>query len=126
MTQIEIADGRLKVEILGWDKLWSLKSRLEFSLDHVVGARRWEKAKDGGRRGLRAPGTHLPGVIVAGTYHLKGEHTFYDVHDFGQAIVIELRDEWYARLVVEVAEPDAMLRVVANASSFSLATETRT
>jgi hypothetical protein len=116
MTRIEIAEGRLKIEILGWDKIWAFKSRLEFPMEHVACARRWEKEKDGGWwRGFRAPGTNLPGVIVAGTYHRKGEHVFYDVHNFGNAIVIELKDEWYARLVVQVAEPEAMLRLIPNA-----------
>jgi hypothetical protein len=119
MTRIEIAEGRLKAEILGWDKIWAFKSRLEFPLDHVVGARRWEKEKDKGWWGIRAPGTYLPGVIVAGTYHRKGEHVFYDVHDFANAIVIELKDEWYARVVVEVGEPDALLRLMPNALSFA-------
>jgi hypothetical protein len=125
MTRIEIAEGRLKIEILGWDKIWALKSRLEFPLEHVAGARRWEREKDGGWwgfRGIRAPGTCLPGVIVAGTYHRKGEHVFYDVHDFGGAIVIELKDEWYARLVVQVEESEAVLRLISNAWSFSPAT----
>jgi hypothetical protein len=120
MTQIEIVDGRLKVEILGWDKIWALKSRLEFPLEHVAGVRRWDKAKDGAWwvfRGFRAPGTNLPGVIIAGTYHRKGEHVFYDVHDFDHTIVIELKDEWYARLVVQMAEPEAMLRLIPSAQS---------
>jgi hypothetical protein len=115
MTQIAIAEGRLKIEVLGWDKLWAFKSRVEFPLEHVVVVRPWEKEKDGAWWGIRAPGTCLPGVIVAGTYHRWGEHVFYDVHDFGKAFVIELKDEWYARLVVEVAEPQAMLRLFGTA-----------
>jgi hypothetical protein len=105
MTRIEIADDRLNLKILGWDKLWSFKKGFDIPLEHVAGVRRWEKAKDGGARGIRSPGTMFPGVIVAGTYHRKGEHVFYDVHRFKNAIVIELQDEWYARLIVEVEEP---------------------
>ena len=112
VTRIEIDGGKLKVEVLGWDKLWACKSRLEFPLEHVVNARRCKNEANRWWRGFRAPGTNLPGVIVAGTYHLKGEHIFYDVHDFGSAIVIELKDEWYARLVVEVPDPDVMPRLL--------------
>jgi hypothetical protein len=117
MTRIEINEGRLKVEVLGWDKLWSFKSRLCVPLGHVVGARRREKEVNFNWRGIRAPGTCLPGVIVAGTYHSKGEHIFYDVHDFGSAIVIELKDEWYARLVVEVPDPDAALQLLSGVAA---------
>ena len=112
MTRIEIEEGEIKVEVLGWDKLWAFKSRLEFPLAHVAGARRWEKESNRWWRGFRAPGTNLPGVIVAGTYHLKGEHFFYDVHDFRHAIVVELKDEWYSRLIVEVPDPDSALRLL--------------
>jgi len=86
MTRIEITEGRLRVEIEGWDKIWALNSRLEFPVEHVAGARRWDKQRDGGWwtfRGLRAPGTCLPGVILAGTYHRKGEHVFLVTYDNG-------------------------------------------
>jgi hypothetical protein len=113
MTRITIDNDRLKVEVLGWDKLWSFKSHLDFPLDHVVGVRRSEDEAKKVWHGIRAPGTHLPGVIVAGTYYSQGEHLFYDVHDFTRAIVIELKDEWYTRLVVEVEEPDEVLHLLA-------------
>ena len=113
MTRVDIGLDRLKVEMLGWDKLWSFKSHLDFPLEHVVGARRSENEGKRVWRGIRAPGTHLPGVIVAGTYYSQGEHLFYDVHDFTRAIVIELKDEWYTRLIVEVEEPDEILRHLA-------------
>jgi hypothetical protein len=110
MTRVEIDTDRLRVEVLGWDKLWAFKNRLDFPLEHVAGVRRWNKGMDRMTwRWIRAPGTHLPGVITAGTYHGNGEHVFYDVHDFKNAMVIELRDEWYARLIIEVPEPEALL-----------------
>ena len=43
MARIEIVADRLKVEVLGWDKLWAFKSRLEFPLEHVVSVRRTER-----------------------------------------------------------------------------------
>ena len=85
--------------------MWTLKSRLEIPLAHVVGAevdpeiaREWHK-------GIRAPGTHVPGVITAGTFRQDGERVFWDVHDPERAVMIQLRDERYARLVIEVENP---------------------
>ena len=99
MTHVELTDGLLKVEMLGWDKLlWAMKSRLEIPADHVAGATTLAQGDfDSGFKGIRAPGTHLPGVIVAGTFHRGGEHVFYDVHNFKNAVVIELKDEWLTR-----------------------------
>ena len=117
MTRIDVADGRLVIEVLGWDKLWSFKNRLDFPLEHVTCIRPWNKESDGGFLGIRAPGTCLPGVITAGTYYSKGERRFYDVHDFSKALVIEFTDEKYARVVIEVEDLEAALRIVANAQS---------
>jgi hypothetical protein len=65
----------------------------------------------GGGGELRMPGTYLPGVIKAGSYYRyrDGRWSFWDVCDRRKAVVIELRDEPYARLVVEVEEPRAVV-----------------
>ncbi len=61
---------------------------------------------------MRAPGTYVPGVIVAGTFHADGERVFWDVRDAQKAIVIHLGDEQYARLVVEVDDPSAAVELI--------------
>ena len=118
MTQIEIADSNLKIEVLGWHKLWSFKSRLEFPLEHVVDVQRWQAETDRWYHGLRAPGTSLPGVIVAGSYHRREQgawrHYFYDVRKFDQAVVITLKNEWFSRVIVEVKNPDAVAKLISN------------
>src|SRR5215211_4714599 len=105
MTEVELAEDALVVHVQGMDQLWALKSRLEIPLAHVVGAevdpeiaREWHK-------GIRAGGTHVPGVIMAGTFYQEGELVFWDVHDPEKTLVIQLRDERYARLVIEVDDP---------------------
>ena len=42
---------------------------------------------------------------------------FWDVHDADKAIGIELRDERYARLVIEVADPEAEIRRITQATT---------
>lgn len=67
-------------------------------------------------RGLRLVGSRIPGVITAGTFRVDGEWVFWDVHDMDKAIVIELEDEHYARLVIEVADPEAAAALVNRAN----------
>jgi hypothetical protein len=114
MAQVHIEDGMLVVEIEGLDKLWALKSRLEIPLVNVRGA-----TADPGivkePKGVRAPGAHVPGVVTAGTFHIEGERVFWDVHDPTKAVVIELADERYARLVIQVADPDDTVTQVEHA-----------
>lgn len=116
MAHISIDDGNLIVEIEGLDKLWALKSRLTIPLAHVRGA-----TADPGivkePKGLRSPGTHVPGVVTAGTFHVDGERVFWDVHDPAKAVVIQLADERYARLVIQVSDPRATVALVEDALS---------
>jgi hypothetical protein len=115
MAQVSIDGDTLIVEIEGLDKLWALKSRLAIPLANVRGA-----TADPGivkePKGVRAPGAHVPRVITAGTFHVDGERVFWDVHDASKAVVIELTDQRYARLVVEVADPPATVALVERAT----------
>jgi hypothetical protein len=58
------------------------------------------------------PGTNLPGVITAGTFYHDGKRVFWDVHNPENTVVIELKDERYAELIVEVADPNKTVEVV--------------
>jgi hypothetical protein len=115
MARVHVDGEALVVEIEGMDKLWALKSRLRIPLANVRGA-----TADPGivkePKGVRAPGAHLPGVIVAGTFHLEGERVFWDVRDPAQAVVIELADERYNRLVIQVSDPRATVRLIEEAT----------
>lgn len=113
MVELHLRDGRLEIEVRGLHKLWALRSRLDVPLASVVGARRL--APDAVRRGWkgwRVPGTHLPGVIVAGTYYKGGEKHFWDVRDASRAIEIELSGTGFRRLHVEVEDPEAALALL--------------
>ncbi|MEN3369287.1 MAG: hypothetical protein V7609_1430 [Verrucomicrobiota bacterium] len=112
MTKISTLDGKLIVEVQGWDKLWSLTSRLEIPLEHISGV---HTAADECVTGIRAPGTHIPGVIAAGTFHEVGRTVFWDVHNQEKAIAIDLNDEYFSALIVEVANPEASIRDIERA-----------
>ena len=112
MTKVSTSGDKLIVDMLGWDKLWSLKSRLDVPLAHVGGVR----AAAGERaRGLRMPGTYIPGLITAGTFEHGGQRDFWAVHNAQQAVAIELHDEFFSRLVVQVPDPVATVEAVQKA-----------
>ena len=76
MVELELTDDKLIVHIKGFDKFLSLKSQLKVPLTHVKGAEigptimeQWQRSRLGAR-----VGTHLPGVIKAGSfYYFDGE-----------------------------------------------------
>ena len=51
-------------------------------------------------RGIRAPGTGIPGVIALGTWRGRGGRDFAAVYRGGPAVVVELEGEGYKRLIV--------------------------
>lgn len=112
MVEVSINGDKLLLEVKGLDKLWALKSRLEIPLAHVAGVHVNTKSINDWWMGLRMPGTHLPGVIAAGTFYQDGKRVFWDVHDPNKAIAIELNDERYNTLIIEVADTDSVMSLI--------------
>jgi hypothetical protein len=111
MARVTVENGELRVELEGMHKIWALRNTITVPLVHVRGATidpdifsEW--------KGVRAPGTHIPGVFAAGTFHKDGEKIFWDVRDAEKAVVIELQDESFARLVLEVQDPKATVDLI--------------
>ncbi len=112
MVDLSISSGLLTLHVRGSDKLWALKSSLEIPLQHVAGVRADPEIARGWWHGIRFPGTNIPGVITAGTFYQDGQRIFWDVHNPDNTVVIDLRDERYNELIVEVADPQAAVALV--------------
>lgn len=112
MAEVELTQDTLIVHVQGMDQLWALRSSLEIPLSHVVGAGADSAAALEWWKGLRALGTYVPGVITAGTFYQEGEWVFWDVHDPEKTVAIQLRDERYARLIIEVEDPSATVAAI--------------
>lgn len=104
MAEISIENDALIVSIKGVHKLYTFKNRIEVPMRNVRGATVDPGiAKDW--KGIRAPGTHIPGLVIGGSFFSDGERTFWDVTDESLAVVIALGNEEYDRLVIGVDEP---------------------
>ena len=115
MTKIAVSSMMLLVEIEGLDRLWSFQRQLTIPMAHVRAATVDPYIARERSRGLRVGGVSLPGVIKAGTYIEQGERSFWLVRNPDNVVVIELQDELYARLVLEVADPRAVVHAIARA-----------
>ncbi len=112
MVEISVVEDRLHLRVMGADKLWAFKSSLEIPLQHIAGIRADPSVARGWWHGLRVPGTNVPGVITAGTFYQDGKRVFWDVHHPDNTVVIELHDERYNELIVEVADPNQTVQMV--------------
>ncbi|HEV2420872.1 MAG TPA: hypothetical protein VGS59_04100 [Candidatus Acidoferrales bacterium] len=115
MVQLSIAEGTLTLSVMGADKLWALKSSLEIPLAHIAGVRADPAVAHSWWHGIRMPGTNVPGVLTAGTFYQDGKRVFWDVHHPEKTIVIDLHDEEYNELIVEVADPQAAITLIQRA-----------
>jgi tartrate/fumarate subfamily iron-sulfur-dependent hydro-lyase beta chain len=63
-------------------------------------------------RGWRAPGTHLPKAMTAGTFRAHGEKDLWMVGPAKEVLVIELTGEEYRHLIVQVEDPHAAVEAL--------------
>lgn len=115
MVTISIEGDRVRFDVEGLDKLWSLRSRLEFPLTHIRAVEIDPEAARGWWHGLKLLGSNIPGVLTVGTFYQHGEVVFYDVHDPDGTIVLELEHERYKRLIVEVEDPEQTRKMLEKA-----------
>ena len=112
---LSIAKGKLILHVRGADKLWAFKSSLEIPLVHIAGVRADPETAPGWYHGIRMPETNVPAVITAGTFYQDGKRVFWDVHHPEKTIVIDLHNERYNELVVEVDDPEAAVKLIQSA-----------
>ncbi len=113
MVEISVVGDKAVFEVEGWDKLWSLRSRLEIPLAHIRRVHADPKPAMGWFDGLKLAGTAISHIFRAGTFYQEGGFVFWDVHDPEKTIVIELEHENFDKLIVEVADPDAAVTLLA-------------
>lgn len=103
-------DDRLLVRPVGLVRLWALSKGIDVPVTSIadVGVSK--------KRGLvkrwRAPGTHLPGVMTAGTFRRHGEKDLWMVGPAKEVLVIELADEAYRHVIVQVEDPHAAVEAL--------------
>ncbi|TVT39350.1 hypothetical protein FNT36_16985 [Hymenobacter setariae] len=111
MVHIQEQGDTVVFTVEGWHKLWALRSELRIPRANILGARRDPEASK--EWGIRALGTSVPGILKAGTFYFDStgdnKPTFLDVQHRENTVVIDLQDEEYNRLIIEVADPAAVV-----------------
>ncbi len=106
MVEIEIAGTTVTVHVRGTHRYLALREYVSFDLANVVAVEPAEV--DLRPPWLRTPGTFFPGVIAAGIFRGKGRKEFWDTMFQGDGLRIELSGTDFTRVVVDVADADAV------------------
>lgn len=106
---IWVADGIVHVRVRGLNRIWALSGGVSFPAAAVSGV--WVETGPLRPRGWRMPGTAGFGVIE-GTYVEGGRREFWAVGRGRRLVVLELADQPFARLVLQVADADSAVEAV--------------
>ncbi|WP_067688655.1 hypothetical protein [Nocardia jejuensis] len=115
MVELEIVGTTVKVHVLGAHRFLSLREQVSFDLANVTEVA--DAGVDLRPPWVRAPGTFFPGVIAAGIFRGKGRKEFWDTVFDGRGVRIELAGTDFTRVVVDVADPDAVRRLLQHAAA---------
>lgn len=99
-------DDRLLVRPVGLVRLWALSTGIDVPVTSISDVGVTARA-DLRVKGFRSPGTHLPGVMTAGTFRSHGEKALWMAGRAETLLVIELHGEDYRHVVVQVEDPEA-------------------
>ncbi|AIN74646.1 hypothetical protein O8E88_002256 [Flavobacterium psychrophilum] len=100
MVKIITTENEFIFEVKGLHKIWSLKSNIKIAKKNIVKVYQ-NKEELKGFKGIKF-GTFIPFLITAGTYYYKGKRNFWDVCNKQNAIIVELKDSSYNKLIIEV------------------------
>jgi len=104
MGNLSIEGAELVLNLSGMERLEGLHGDIRVSVSTVREVR-WTNDPWSELRGIRSPGTGIPGVIAVGTRRGRAMKDFAAIHGQGPAVVVELEGADYERLVV--TEEDA-------------------
>lgn len=112
MVEVSIEGSTAIFAVQGSHRLWTFRSRLEIPLAHINDAHTDPSPKMGWFQGLKVLGTDIPNLFRAGTFYQDGGWVFWDVRHPDKAVVVELQDEKFQRLVIEVSDPTATVALL--------------
>lgn len=115
MARLVIENGELVVRLSRREKLGALHGDVRIPLGAVesvrVSARPFREL-----RGIRAPGTGMPGVIALGTFRGRKGKVFAAIYRRRPAVVVDLRDGPFRQVLVSVDDADAVAAAIRQAA----------
>jgi hypothetical protein len=101
---------KLIIDVVALERLWVHNSHFEIPLAHVKGASiNPEVAKNVPYPSHVSDDPQWSTPISAGTFYQHGNRVFWEVSDPSKAVVIELKDDQFAELVIQVDDPASVV-----------------
>jgi hypothetical protein len=111
VAQIRVRNDEVEVRMSALEQAGALHGPVRVPLSAVVGARivddGWTEL-----RGMRAPGTGVPGHIMLGTCRGDFGKDFCAVYQHRPTVIVDLQGAEFARLLVTQDDPREALRAL--------------
>jgi len=111
--EITTEPKQVRVDLTGIDGLLAIKRHLQISTHLITGAMDRKALSPGDGTWLRAPGTHIPGLIRHGSYGRAPHREFWAVFRPKRVLVITVRDWDYARVILGIRDPETHAAAIA-------------
>ncbi|MGH3344653.1 MAG: hypothetical protein ACRDPK_17655 [Carbonactinosporaceae bacterium] len=116
-VDVLVAPDGLVARVRGVDQLWAFRRNIRVPMHQIDAVRVMSRAAARAELPwVRAPGSYLPGLVIAGSYwHLRRRRRqFWCVHRAAEVLVIDVRSVT-ERLVLQVVDPWAAARDIGHA-----------
>ncbi|MGO8672598.1 MAG: hypothetical protein ACLQVD_14685 [Capsulimonadaceae bacterium] len=114
MVEVTLEGGIVVLEMEDWDSVLAPRSRVEIAARAIRDVRK-DSAVACLPQGLPAPGAPNARIVAVRTLAAGGKRVHWDVQNPENAIVIEIGGDQYDQLVVEVADPAAVISMIKSA-----------
>jgi hypothetical protein len=113
MVEVSILGDEVLFRVMSWYKRWSIPHLREVRVHrrHIRDARHERPASPIGK-GWRNLGCWIPSVVTFGSYKVRNERHYYDVMDWGKVVVVDLQNEHFDRVAVQVEDPAAVVQLL--------------
>jgi hypothetical protein len=110
MVNVTVESDRVAFEVEGMHQLWALRSRFDIPLTHITDVEFDPEQVGRWWHGWKLMGADVPGFFAAGTFYYHSELVFWDVREPEKTIIVSLNHERYKKLILEVADPEEVVR----------------
>jgi hypothetical protein len=111
-VHLSVKAPNLFIAIKGIDTFLTCKNKLNIPLKNIVSVSHYNGEYNTCFKGIRWPGVNIPGLVAAGTFYQKGQKIFWGVKNSSKSIILELKNNSFTRVIVEVDNPDESIKAI--------------
>ncbi len=114
MVIIEKEKDKIVFDLTGFAEVLSSKKKMSIPIRNVKSAYQNEKYLNAWE-GSKVLGTHVPGELRAGTFKRNNMQYFWAAKNIKNTVIIDLADESFEQLILEVSNPAESIDLIDNA-----------